>query len=136
VLTTILKIEPAVHARDDVLAHRGRLIDCGEAFLATFDAPGHAIRCADAIRTASTGADITPHAGVHTGEVELRGGVIAGLSVDIAAAIAALARPGEILVSRTVTDLVIGSGISFADRGIHGLSGIPDRWPLFAVTAV
>jgi hypothetical protein len=136
VLTTILHIRPAVQARDDVLAHRGRLIQCDDIRLvATFDAPGHAIRSAHAIRTASTGADIKPRAGVHTGEVELRGSAIGGLSVDIAAAIATLARPGEILVSRTVTDLVIGSGISFDDRGIHELGGIPDRWPLFAVGA-
>jgi class 3 adenylate cyclase len=98
--------------------------------------PCQAIRCAHTIRASSTAAGIEPCAGVHTGEVELRRGAIGGLSVDVAAAIAALARPGEILVSRTVTDLVIGSGISFADRGTHALSGIPDRWPLFAVTAV
>ena len=134
VLTTILNIEPAVNALEDVLAHRGRLIQCDDARLvATFDAPGHAIRCAHIIRTASTGADIEPRAGVHTGEVELRGDAIGGLSVDIAAAIATLARPGEILVSRTVTDLVIGSAIAFTDRGTHQLTGIPDRWPLFAV---
>ena len=136
VLTTILNIEPAVEARGHVLAHRGRLIERHEVLLATFDAPGHAIRCAHTIRASSTAAGIEPRAGVHTGEVELSGGAIGGPSVDIAAAIAALARPGEILVSRTVTDLVIGSGISFANRGIHGLSGISDPWPLFAVTAV
>jgi DNA-binding SARP family transcriptional activator/pimeloyl-ACP methyl ester carboxylesterase len=136
VLTTILHLEPGVEARDHVLAHRGRLIQRGEFLLASFDAPGHAIRCAHAIRASSTAAGIEPRAGVHTGEVELRGGAIGGLSVDIAAAIAAQARPGEILVSRTVTDLVIGSGISFADRGTHGLSGIPDHWPLFAVITV
>ena len=136
VLTTILNIEPAVNTLEDVLAHRGRLIQCDDARLvATFDAPGHAIRCAHAIRAASTAADIEPRAGVHTGEVELRGDAIGGLSVDIAAAIATLARPGEILVSRTVTDLVIGSGISFTGRGTHQLTGIPDRWPLFAVIA-
>jgi DNA-binding SARP family transcriptional activator/pimeloyl-ACP methyl ester carboxylesterase len=136
VLTTMLKIEPALEAHDHVLAHRGRLIQRGEVLLATFDAPGQAIRCAHTIRASSTAAGIEPCAGVHTGEVELRRGAIGGLSVDVAAAIAALARPGEILVSRTVTDLVIGSGISFAHRGTHALSGIPDRWPLFAVTAV
>ena len=125
-----------LEAHDHVLAHRGRLIQRGEVLLATFDAPGQAIRCAHTIRASSTAAGIEPRAGVHTGEVELRRGAIGGLSVDVAAAIAALARPGEILVSRTVTDLVIGSGISFADRGTHALSGIPDRWPLFAVTAV
>ena len=104
--------------------------------VATFDAPGQAIRCANAIRTAPTGPRNEPRAGVHTGEVELRGDAIGGLSVDITAAITALAKPGEILVSRTVTDLVIGSGITFAERGIHVLSGIPEPWSLFAVTAV
>ena len=137
VLATVLNIDQAVEAERHVLSYRGRLIHCGEAGLvATFDAPGQAIRCADAIRAAPTRARLEPRAGVHTGEVELRSGAIGGLSVDIAAAIAALARPGEILVSRTVTDLVIGSGICFADRGTHVLSGVPEPWSLFAVTAV
>lgn len=137
VLATVLDIDQAVEAERHVLSHRGRLIRSSEVgLLATFDAPGQAIRCANAIRTAPTGARIEPRAGVHTGELELRGGAIGGPSVDITAAITALARPGEILVSRTVTDLVIGSGISFADRRIHVLSAIPEPWSLFAVTAV
>jgi DNA-binding SARP family transcriptional activator/pimeloyl-ACP methyl ester carboxylesterase len=136
-LATILNIDHAVEPERHVLSHRGRLIRSGDACLvATFDAPGQAIRCANAIRATSTGARIETRAGVHTGEVELAGGAVGGLSVDVTAAIAALAEPGEILVSRTVTDLVIGSGISFADRGVHVLSGIPEPWSLFAVTAV
>jgi DNA-binding SARP family transcriptional activator/pimeloyl-ACP methyl ester carboxylesterase/plasmid stabilization system protein ParE len=136
VLTTILSVDAPIGAESTVLAHRGRLIRAGQGDLvATFDAPGQAIRCADAIRSVSARAGQTPRAGVHTGEVELRGEQIAGPSVVIAAAITELAQPGEILVSRTVTDLVIGSGISFADRGDHALTGVPDRWPLFAVTS-
>jgi DNA-binding SARP family transcriptional activator/pimeloyl-ACP methyl ester carboxylesterase len=137
VLTTILNVDAASVAEDEVAAHRGRLVRFGERGMrATFNAPGQAIRCADAIRTVSAGTGIESRAGIHTGEVEVRGDEVSGLSVDIATAIAALARPGEILVSRTVTDLVIGSGISFADRGDYALTGLPDRWPLFAVTAV
>ncbi len=136
VLTTILSADSTAGAEEAVRLHRGRLIRTGNGDLvATFDAPGQAIRCADAIRTVSIAAGKAPREGVHTGEVELRGDAIAGLSVDIAAGIAELAQPGEILVSRTVTDLVIGSGISFADRGVHSLTGVPDRWPLFAVTS-
>ncbi len=136
VLSTILSIDSSAGAKAHVLAHRGRLLRSGhDGLVATFNAPGQAIRCADAIRTASAAADIAPRAGVHTGEVELCGDSVDGVSLDIATAIAALAQPGEILVSRTVTDLVVGSGISFADRGMHALVGVPDRWPLFAVTA-
>jgi pimeloyl-ACP methyl ester carboxylesterase len=137
VLTTILSVDVASGAEGEVAACGGRLVPSRERGLrATFNAPGQAIRCADAIRTVSARAGIESRAGVHTGEVEVRGDEIDGLSVDIAAAITALARPGEILVSRTVTGLVIGSGISFVDRGVHALEGVPDRWPLFAVTAV
>jgi DNA-binding SARP family transcriptional activator/pimeloyl-ACP methyl ester carboxylesterase len=136
VLTTILSIDSSAGAKGHVLAHRGRLLRSGnDGLVATFNAPGQAIRCADAIRTVSAAAGIAPRAGVHTGEVELCGDRVDGVSLDIATAIAALAAPGEILVSRTVTDLVVGSGISFADRGLHALAGVPDGWPLFAVTA-
>jgi hypothetical protein len=136
VLTTILSIDSSAGANALVLAHRGRPLRSGnDGLVATFNAPGQAIRCADAIRTVSAAAGIAPRAGVHTGEVELRGDSVDGVSLDIATAIAALAQPGEILVSRTVTDLVVGSGISFADRGMHALAGVPNRWPLFAVTA-
>jgi class 3 adenylate cyclase len=79
---------------------------------------------------------IPTKAGVHTGEVELRGGHVTGLSVQVATQVAAFAQPAEILVSRIVRDLVAGSGISFADRGNHQLSGIDDEWPLFAVAGL
>jgi class 3 adenylate cyclase len=73
--------------------------------------------------------------GLHTGEVEMRGGDIGGLAVHIGARVAAIAEGGEVLVSRTVTDLVAGSGIEFADRGMHHLKGVPGEWQLFAVTS-
>jgi DNA-binding SARP family transcriptional activator/pimeloyl-ACP methyl ester carboxylesterase len=123
--------------RRDVGSFRGRLINStGDGLLATFDAPGRAIRCAAAVRDAAADLGIPARAGVHTGEVELRGGHITGLSVQVATQVAALAQPAEILVSRTVKDLVAGSGISFAARGHHQLSGIDDEWPLFAVAGL
>jgi class 3 adenylate cyclase len=113
------------------------MINCtSEGLLATFDGPGRAIRCAAAIRHAAANLGIPTRAGVHTGEVELRGDQVTGMSLQVAAQVAALAQPAEILVSRTVKDLVAGSGISFADRGNHQLSGIGDTWPLFAVAAL
>ena len=118
-----------------VRSYRGRLIHSNRAsVLATFAAPGHAIRCAAAIRDDAAARGIQMRAGIHAGEVNLMGDDIAGMSVHITRCIAALAQPAEILVSRAVKDLVLGTGISFADRGPHELSGIPDRWPLFAVT--
>ena len=122
-------------ARQRVRSCRGRLIHSDRAsVLATFAAPGHAIRCAAAIRDDAAAHGIQMRAGIHAGEVNLIGDGIAGVSVHITRCIAALAQPAEILVSRAVKDLVLGTGISFADRGPHELSGIPDRWPLFAVT--
>jgi class 3 adenylate cyclase len=124
-------------ARHDVEAHRGRLIkSTGDGILATFDGPGRAIRCAAAVRDAAAKLGIEIRAGVHIGEIELLADDIAGISVHIAARVTALAGPAEILVTRTVKDLVVGSGISFADRGTHSLKGIPDEWPLFAATDV
>ena len=118
-----------------VRGHRGRLIrDGGDGILATFDAPGQAIRCAAAVLKDAAAAGIQIRAGIHTGEVDLVGEGIGGLSVAITDRVAALARPAEILVSRTVKDLVTGSGITFAERGSHRLNGAPDEWPLFAVT--
>ena len=102
--------------------------------LATFDAPRQAIRCAAAVREDAAAAGVSVRAGIHTGEVDLVGEDIAGPSVQIAGRVATLARPAEILVSRTVRDLVAGSGITFAERGSHALNGPPDEWPLFAVT--
>ena len=122
-------------ARQRVRSYRGRLIHSNRAsVLATFAAPGHAIRCAAAIRDDAAAHGIQMRAGIHAGEVNLIGDDIAGASVHITRCIAALAQPAEILVSRAVKDLVLGTGISFADRGPHELGGIPDRWPLFAVT--
>ena len=121
-------------ARRDVESFRGRLISStGEGILATFDGPGRAIRCAAAVRDDTAAAGIPIRAGVHTGEVERLGDDVTGISVQVATQVAALAQPAEILVSRTVKDLVAGSGISFTDRGNHQLAGIGDEWPLFAV---
>jgi class 3 adenylate cyclase len=118
-----------------VQSHRGRaMVSTGEGVLATFDAPGQAIRCTVAIRDAAAAHGIQTRASVHTGELEVIGDGIAGSSVDIALGIPALARPAEILASRTVKDLVVGSAIAFTARGTHELGGVPDRWPLFAVS--
>ena len=120
--------------RREVERHRGRVIDtAGDGFLVTFDGPARAIRCALAIHQALVSLAIQIRAGLHTGEVEVRGDDIAGIAVHTGARVAAHADPGETLVSRTVVDLVAGSGINFADRGIHTLKGIPGEWALFAV---
>jgi DNA-binding SARP family transcriptional activator/pimeloyl-ACP methyl ester carboxylesterase len=125
--------EPA--ADDLIRGYRGRPIrTTADCILATFDAPGQAIRCAAAVRDGAAAAGIQIQAGIHTGEVDLVGEDIAGTSVQITGRVAALARPAEILVSRTVKDLVAGSGITFAERGSHALNGPADEWPLFAVT--
>ena len=110
---------------------RGRLIgnDAGRV-LATFDGPGRAIRCAAALRQAADGLGLSVRAGIHTGEIEVAAGTAAGLPVRLAGELAALAQPGEILVSRTVTDLVAGSGIAFTDLGRPLASG----WPVSAVS--
>jgi class 3 adenylate cyclase len=124
-------------ARDpEVRYHRGCLIErTGPGVLATFDAPGQAIRCAAAIREDAAARGIQVQAGIHTSEVDLTGDGITGSSMRITDHIAALAQPAEILVSRTVKDLVAGSGISFTGRGYHTLAGLPDeQWPLFALT--
>ena len=119
-----------------VQAYRGRLVDgTGQAILATFDAPGQAIRCAAAIRDDAAALGIQLASGIHSGEIDLAGDKIAGASVDIAASVAALAEPAEILVSRTVKDLLTGSGIGFASRGSHQLTGAAGKWPLFAVAS-
>jgi class 3 adenylate cyclase len=120
-----------------VRSHRGRLRESSaHSILATFDAPGQAIRAAAAIRDGASAHGIQLRAGIHTGEVDLVGDEIGGISVDIVRRVTAQAQPAEILVSRTVKDLVVGSGISFADHGSHELTGTADRWPLFAVTGL
>jgi class 3 adenylate cyclase len=105
----------------------------GDGFLASFDGPARAIRCAQAITQATGKLGIELRAGMHTGECEVRGGDLAGLAVHIAARVGALARPREVLVSSTVKDLVAGSGTEFRERGEQELRGVPGRWRLFAV---
>jgi class 3 adenylate cyclase len=120
--------------RQQLERFRGREVDtAGDGFLATFDGPARAIRCAAAIRDDVETIGLAIHAGVHTGECEMHGNGVAGIAVHMGARVAALAGPGEVLVSSTVKDLVAGSGIEFEDRGIHELKGIPGDWRLFAV---
>ena len=104
----------------------------GDGFLATFDGPARAIHCARAILDSSEDLGIRVRAGVHTGECEVMGDDIGGIAVHIAARVSALAGPNEVLVSRTVKDLVAGSGIEFSDRGTHTLKGVADTWQLYA----
>jgi class 3 adenylate cyclase len=113
---------------------RGREVDtAGDGFFATFDGPARAIQCACAIRDGVGELGLELRAGLHTGECELVGDKVAGIAVHIGARVAAAAQPGEVLVSRTVKDLVAGSGIELADRGEHELKGVPGTWQLFAV---
>jgi class 3 adenylate cyclase len=112
----------------------GRLVKTtGDGALATFDGPAKAIRCSLGLREALGGIDVRVRCGLHAGEVEVRGDDVGGLAVHIAARVMAEAEPGDILASSTVKDLVIGSGMTFADRGTHRLKGIPDEWRLYAV---
>jgi class 3 adenylate cyclase len=127
--------------RHDAISH-GAIADCGgrlvkttgDGVLATFDAPIRGLRCADTLRSSLADAGIPIRAGVHTGEIELRGEDVAGIGVHIAARVAALAGEGELLASRTVRDLVAGSDYSFSSRGAHSLKGVPEEWELLAVS--
>ncbi len=120
--------------RAELERFRGREISTtGDGFLAVFDGPDRAVRCACAIRDAVRAVGIGVRGGLHTGEIELHGEDIGGIAVHIAQRVQELAQPDEVLVSRTVADLVAGSGIAFADRGTHALKGVPDPWQLFAV---
>jgi class 3 adenylate cyclase len=122
--------------RSEVERFRGRVVDFhGDGAFASFDGPAKAIRCASAIREALRALGLEIRAGVHTGEVEVRGDDLSGVGVHIGARVAANAEPGEILVSRTVVDLVAGSQIAFADRGAQPLKGVSGEWRLFAVSA-
>jgi class 3 adenylate cyclase len=105
----------------------------GDGFFATFAGPARAISCALAMRDAIHGLGIEIRIGLHTGEVEVVGEDLAGIAVHIGARVAGAAQPGEVLVSRTVADLVAGSGIPFRDRGVHQLKGVPGSWQLYAV---
>jgi class 3 adenylate cyclase len=121
--------------RRELERFRGREVDtAGDGFLAAFDGPARAIRCARAIWEAVRELGLEIRAGLHTGECELVGEKIAGVAVHTGARVAALAEPGEVLVSSTVKDLVAGSGIEFADRGTHELKGVPGAWRLYAVS--
>jgi class 3 adenylate cyclase/pimeloyl-ACP methyl ester carboxylesterase len=112
----------------------GRLVKTtGDGALATFDGPAKAIRCSLGLREALGGIDVRVRCGLHAGEVEVRGDDVGGIAVHIAARVMAEAEPGDILASSTVKDLVIGSGMTFADRGTRRLKGIPDEWRLYAV---
>jgi class 3 adenylate cyclase len=105
----------------------------GDGFLATFDATGRAVRCAEDILEGAKDIELDLRAGVHTGEVEVRGDDVAGLAVTIAKRVCDLAGPGEVLVTRTVADHVVGSDIELEDRGERGLKGVPGTWRLFRV---
>jgi pimeloyl-ACP methyl ester carboxylesterase/class 3 adenylate cyclase len=114
----------------------GREIDtAGDGVFAAFDGPARAVACGCAIRDASRGLGLEVRAGLHTGECELIGGKIGGLTVHIAARVAAQAEPNEVLVSRTIKDLSAGSGIRFEDRGTHVLKGVNEAWQLYRVEA-
>jgi class 3 adenylate cyclase len=115
---------------------RGREVNTsGDGFLAMFDGPQRAIRCAIAIRDAVQTLGIEVRAGLHTGECEVRGDDIGGIGVHIGARVSALAGANDVLVSSTLRDLVIGSGLEFEDRGAYELKGVPGEWRLFAVTS-
>jgi class 3 adenylate cyclase len=123
-----------VLARTVVEQHRGRLVrTTGDGILATFDGPGRAIRCAVALNDVLRPLGLEIRAGLHTGEIELRGTDIAGIGVHIAARVVEAAEGGELLVSGAVPMLVAGSGFEFDDRGEHELKGVPGAWQLFAV---
>jgi class 3 adenylate cyclase len=120
--------------RETLPRYGGREIKTiGDGFLATFDGPARGIRCARRLVESLAAIGVRIRAGLHTGECEVMGDDIGGVAVHIAARVSALAQGGEVLVSRTVKDLVAGSGIEFADRGEHELKGVPDRWQLLAV---
>lgn len=124
------------HVRERVEAAGGRVVKhTGDGFLIVFEGSADAIRCAQAICLEADGLGIQLRAGVHSGECELMGHDLAGLGVHIGARVCALAKPGEVLVSSTVRDLVAESGIGFSDRGAHRLKGVPGEWRLFAVRA-
>jgi class 3 adenylate cyclase len=122
-------------ARQMVEKHRGTLIkSTGDGILATFDGPGRAVRCALVFGTAAQQIGLPLRAGLHTGEIELRGRDIGGIAVHAAARVMAHSDSNEVLVSRVVTDLVAGAGLKFSERGSYELKGLPGRWDLFAAS--
>jgi class 3 adenylate cyclase len=120
--------------RQEITKHRGNEVDnAGDGFLSIFDGPGRAIRAAAAIREAVRPLDLVITAGIHTGEVEILDDNYAGLALHIGARIASIADPGEILISRTVKDLVVGSDFQFDSRGSHSLKGVQGDWEVYAL---
>jgi class 3 adenylate cyclase len=121
-------------AKTEIDRHHGTYVNStGDGLLATFDGPARAVRCAQAIGASVRPLGLEIRAGCHTGEVEIANGAVHGIAVHIGARVAALAGPGEVLVSSTVKDLVAGSGLVFEDAGEHALKGVPDRWHLYRV---
>jgi class 3 adenylate cyclase len=119
--------------RARVAAHGGHVLkSLGDGYLAMFDSPARAVRCGGALRADARSSGFEVKVGVHTGECELMGHDLTGMAVHIGARVVAEARPGEVLVTGTVRDLIVGSGICFADRGSHTLRGIPGAWNLLA----
>jgi class 3 adenylate cyclase len=127
-------LERFEEAARDALVPFGGVYDhsTGDGLLATFDGPARAIRCALHLRESVRRSGLEVRSGVHTGELTRTSEGVAGLAVHIGARVSALAEPGEVLVTRTVRDLVAGSGIAFVERGSHELKGVPDRWELYA----
>jgi len=124
-----------VAVRRELGRYDGDEIDtAGDGFFATFDGPARAVRCAQAVIEAVHSLGLDVRAGLHTGEVEVADGKVAGIAVNIGARVAAVAGPGEVLVSSTVRDLVAGSGLAFEERGLAELKGVPGGWRLYAVT--
>jgi class 3 adenylate cyclase len=122
--------------RRHLARHQGREVKTiGDGFLATFDGPARGVRCATEIAEEVRRLGIEIRAGLHTGELEAMDGDVSGMAVNIGARVSALADAGEVLVSGTVRDLVVGSGIEFSDRGTHPLKGVPGEWRLYAVDA-
>jgi len=120
--------------RKELDAFRGREINTwGDGLVATFDGPARAVRCARSMHDRLRALGLQIRVGLHTGECEVRGNEISGIAVNIAARVAAVAEPGEVMTSGTVKDLVAGSGLKFADRGEHTLKGVPGEWRLFEV---
>ena len=123
-------------AKQTVEKHRGILVkSTGDGILATFDGPGRGVRCALALGNASKQIGLPLRAGLHTGEIEIRGRDIGGIAVHAAARVMSQSQSNEVLVSRVVTDLVAGAGLKFIDRGSHELKGLPGQWDLFAASA-
>ncbi len=121
--------------RKQLALFRGQEIDTtGDGFFATFDGPARAIRCACAIRDGVRNLGIQVRAGLHTGECELMGDNVGGIAVHIGARVLSEAKPSEVLVSSTIKDLVVGSGIQFEERGLHALKGVPGEWRLYSVS--